>query len=102
MSASSSNGVKHGFFGYLKGLFRRGDESSDTSNSGEDTSIVTEAMPLVPPPVEIALAAAAAAPAAPVAVTPPQSNTNLDTQGAGVIPGIAVPLQPILDRKSVV
>jgi hypothetical protein len=95
MSASSSNGAKPGFFGYLKGLFRRGDETNYTDTNGEDTSIVTEAMPLVPPPVEIALAAA---PIAPVAAPAPQANTNLDTLGAGVTPGIAVPLQPILNN----
>ena len=98
MSASSSNGAKPGFFGYLKGLFRRGDETNYTDTNGEDTSIVTEAMPLVPPPVEIALAAAPAAPVAPATAPVPQANANLDTLGAGVTPGIAVPLQPVLNN----
>ena len=94
MSASSSNGVKNGFFGYLKGLFRRDDQSTNT-DSGEDTSVGAETLPLVPPPVEVALAAAPSAPAAPAKA--PQANANLDTLGAGVAPGVAIPLQAVLN-----
>ncbi len=96
MSASSSNGTKSGFFGYIKGPFRRGDESNHTA-SGEDTSYMTEVAPLVPPPVEVAPAAPVTAPVARVAAAPaPAANPNVDTLGAGVTPGIAVPLQAII------
>ena len=96
MSASSPNGERNGIFGYLKGLFRRGDESNNADNSGEDTSVLTEALPLAPPPIEIAQAAGA--PAAPVAAAPAvQPNSNVDTRGAGVTPGVEIPLQAVLN-----
>lgn len=89
MSASSSNGVKNGLFGYLKGLFRRGDDSTEM-NSGEETpDYNAEAMPLVAPPVEVALAAAPA----PVS----RANANVDTLGGGPVPSIAIPFQPVLN-----
>jgi predicted regulator of Ras-like GTPase activity (Roadblock/LC7/MglB family) len=97
MSASSSNGRNHGIFGYLKGLFRRGDESTDTDTNGEDTSVLTETLPLVPPPVEVAFSPAASAPATPAAAPVTHTNTNLDTLGAGVTPGLAIPLQSVLN-----
>jgi len=96
MSASSSNGVRNGIFGYLKGLFRRSDE---TSTSSEANSVATETVaPLTPPPVEIGLAASApvAVESAPAAA-PRAVRENVDVQGAGVTPGVAIPLQAILN-----
>jgi predicted regulator of Ras-like GTPase activity (Roadblock/LC7/MglB family) len=99
MSASSPNGGSHGLFGYLKGLFRRGDESNNTDNSGEDTSILTAALPLVPPPVEVGLAAAAgtAVESESASSAETNSNSNVDTREGGVTPGVAIPLQSILN-----
>lgn len=98
MRASTSNGAKHGFFGYLKGLFRRGDESVEMNDGSEDSSVATENLPLVPPPVEIALAAAPSAPTARKVPAAAQPSANVDTMGAGPAPSIAVPLQAILSN----
>ncbi len=97
MSASSPNGGRHGFFGYLKGLFRRDEEFSSADHNGEDSSLMTEARSLFPPPVEVGLAAA---PAAAVEAAPsPVADTisNVDTRGAGVVAGLAIPLQSVLN-----
>jgi predicted regulator of Ras-like GTPase activity (Roadblock/LC7/MglB family) len=97
MSASSPNGGSHGLFGYLKGLFRRGDESNNTDNNGEDTSILTAALPLVPPPVEVGLASAADASAEFESVSNAETNSNVDTRDGGVTPGVVIPLQSVLN-----
>ncbi len=91
--SASSNGVKNGFFGYIKGLFRKDDAGVTTAeyDNADTTEVAT--LPLTPPPVEVAYAAqlpVTAAPAAPV-------NDNLDSRDAGVAPSVEVPLQPILD-----
>lgn len=83
--SASSNGSKSGFFGYLKGLFRRPEENlSDEFDS-------PAAAPLMPPPVEIAPAAAAAVEAA------RNGNGNTSTSG---IAGVSIPLQSILNGFS--
>lgn len=98
MRASTSNGAKHGFFGYLKGLFRRGDESVEMFDGGEESSVAAETLPLVPPPVEIAIAAAPAVPTARAVPAATAPSANVDTLGAGPGPSIAVPLQAILSN----
>ena len=92
--SASSNGLKNGFFGYIKGLFRKDDVAVATVDYGTDTTEVAT-LPLAPPPVEVAYAASA-----PIAVTPAaflSQNDNLDSRDAGVAPSVEVPLQPILD-----
>lgn len=84
MSASTS-GVKPGFFGRLKGLFRRTDETTD---SGDQQSFVAASAPLSPPAVEVA-----PAPRAPGAAARPQP-ANKANPG---IAGVAIPLQSILN-----
>lgn len=85
--SASSNGVKPGFFGRLKGLFRRSDEST---GSDDTQTFVGASAPLAPPPVEVA---PAPAPAAPVPAARSQSG-NGATSG---IAGVAIPLQSILN-----
>jgi predicted regulator of Ras-like GTPase activity (Roadblock/LC7/MglB family) len=85
--SASSNGGKSGFFGYLKGLFRKPEEN--LSDEFDSPSAATA--PLVPPPVEIAPAAAAAAEA------PRNGNGNTSTSG---IAGVSIPLQSILNGFS--
>lgn len=97
MSASSPNGGRHGFFGYLKGLFRRDEEFSSADPNGEDASLLTETRPLFPPPVEVALAAAPDAPADAAPSPVAAANSNVDTRGAGVVAGLAIPLQSVLN-----
>ncbi len=83
--SASSNGVKPGFFGRLKGLFRRSDESVD----GDDQqSSMAASAPLSPPAVETAPAPAASGPSL------RNQNGNSSTSG---IAGIAIPLQAILN-----
>lgn len=94
--SASSNGVKNGFFGYIKGLFRKDDAAVTTEEYANTDTTEVATLPLTPPPVEVAYAAApeVAAPApAPVA----KANDNLDSRDAGVAPVVEVPLQPILD-----
>lgn len=91
--SASSNGVKNGFFGYIKGLFRKDDAPVATAEYDNTDTTEVATLPLSPPPVEVAYAAqapVAAAPAAPV-------NDNLDSRDAGVAPIVEIPLQPILD-----
>jgi len=84
--SATSNGVKPGFFGRLKGLFRRSDESS---NNGDSQAFAATATRLSPPPVEVAPGPAATTPA-----TAARNQTgNTSTSG---IAGIAIPLQSIL------
>ncbi len=92
--SASSNGVKNGFFGYIKGLFRKDDAAVATAEYDNTDTTEVATLPLTPPPVEVAYAAApeVAAPA-PVA----KANDNLDSREAGVAPVVEVPLQPILD-----
>lgn len=96
MSASPSNGVRPGIFGYLKGLFRRSDGPGAVV---ADAEVMTEdSSPRTPPPVEVAppgrpAPKPSAAPTAPRANT----NTNVDVQGAGVAPSVALPLQAVLN-----
>jgi len=98
--SAPSNGVKNGFFGYIKGLFRKNENAeSGQEENFETTEVAT--LPLVPPPVEIAPARAVAPVAkeiAPPAPAPAQiTNDNLDSRESGVAPCVGVPLQPILD-----
>ena len=91
--SASSNGVKNGFFGYIKGLFRKDDAAVALAEYDNTDTAEVATLPLSPPPVEVAYAAQApvgAAPAAPV-------NDNLDSRDAGVAPVVGVSLQPILD-----
>ena len=94
--SASSNGVKNGFFGYIKGLFRKEDTTPTTAEYYNSDTTEVALPPLTPPAVEVAYA-----PQAPVAVAPaapaPKVNDNLDSRDAGVAPVLAVPLQPILD-----
>lgn len=85
--SASSNGVKPGFFGRLKGLFRRSDEESDADNG---QASVGASSPLSPPAVEVASGhgAAASSPA------PRNQSANKSTSG---IAGVAIPLQAILN-----
>ena len=94
--SASSNGVKNGFFGYIKGLFRK--DETDVATAEYDNTDTTEVatLPLSPPPVEVAYAAKAPVAAAPAAPAP-KVNDNLDSRDAGVAPVVEVPLQPILD-----
>lgn len=98
MRSSSSNGGRNGFFGYLKGLFRK-DETTKQYDAGE-SSVSTDTLPLTPPPVEVGLAASAPA-APPTRPTPPPApaatNQNVDRQGAGFSPGISLPLKSVVD-----
>jgi predicted regulator of Ras-like GTPase activity (Roadblock/LC7/MglB family) len=85
--SASSNSVKPGFFGILKGLFRRSDDSSNSDN--HESSFGADA-PLAPPPVEVA-----SAPAASAAINASyRGNGNNTTSG---IAGISIPLQSILN-----
>jgi predicted regulator of Ras-like GTPase activity (Roadblock/LC7/MglB family) len=88
--SAPSNGVKNGFFGYIKGLFRK-DNEVVTAADYDTTEVAT--LPLAPPQVEVAHAAPAPVAAAPA----PTRNDNLDSREAGVAPSVEVPLQPILD-----
>lgn len=81
--SASSNGGKSGFFGILKGLFRKSDAASNIDDQAE--AFATSA-PMAPPPVEVAPAPAPARRA--------HSNGNGSTTG---IAGIAIPLQSILN-----
>lgn len=85
--SASSNGGKSGFFGYLKGLFRKPEENL----SDEYDAPPVAATPLMPPPVEIAPAAPAPGEA------PRNGNGNTSTSG---IAGVAIPLQSILNGFS--
>lgn len=92
--SASSNGVKNGFFGYIKGLFRK-DDAAVTTADYDTTEVAT--LPLAPPPVEVAYAASAPVAAPAPAAVAPSHNDNRDSRDAGVAPSVAVPLQPILD-----
>ncbi len=91
--SASSNGVKNGFFGYIKGLFRKDDTGVTTEEYDNTDTTEVSTLPLMPPPVEVAYAASA--PVVAVPATP--RNDNLDSRDAGVAPSVEVPLQPILD-----
>ena len=85
--SASSNGGKSGFFGILKGLFRKSDAASNTDDDAQ--AFVTSA-PSAPPPVEVSPAPA------PVHAAPRRAYSN----GKGATSGIAciaVPLQSILN-----
>jgi hypothetical protein len=60
-------------------------------------TLLTENRPLVPPPVEVALAAAPNGSAGTVPSRVADPNSNVDTRGAGVVAGLAIPLQPVLN-----
>lgn len=92
--SASSNGVKNGFFGYIKGLFRK--DTAPVATAEYDTTETTEVatLPLTPPPVEVAYAVQ------PTVATPapaPKPIENLDSRDAGVAPSVEIPLQPILN-----
>lgn len=92
--SASHHGVKNGFFGYIKGLFRK--DESDVSATEFDETEVVATLPYSAPPVEVAPAASAPEPVA-VPVPTPRSNDNLDTREGTVAPSVGVPLQPIVD-----
>lgn len=92
--SAPSNGVKNGFFGYIKGLFRKNDEAVTTADY-DTVEIATS--PLAPPPVEIAHEASYEASSPVAAPVPQMRNDNVDSREGGVAPSIAVPLQPIID-----
>jgi predicted regulator of Ras-like GTPase activity (Roadblock/LC7/MglB family) len=96
--SAPSNGVKNGFFGYIKGLFRK-NENGESNQDNFETAEVTP-LPLVPPPVEIAHARVAAPvlqESAPAPSPATYQNDNVDSQDGGVAPSVGVPLQPIID-----
>jgi len=84
--SASTNGVKPGFFGRLKGLFRRSDEPSGVNDSPAYTATTGR---LAPPPVEVAPVPSTTEPAQ----SPRNQNGNSSTTG---IAGVAIPLQSIL------
>lgn len=94
--SASSNGVKNGFFGYIKGLFRKDDAAVTTAEYDNTDTTEVATLPLTPPPVEVAYAAAPEV-AAPAPVPVAKTNNNLDSRDAGVAPVVEIPLQPILD-----
>src|SRR5882672_8225503 len=85
--SASSNGVRPGFFGRLKGLFGKSDNSTDSS--GDTQTFVAASAPLSPPRVEVA-----PAPGAAPSPAPRSNNGNSSTSG---IAGVAIPLQAILN-----
>lgn len=87
--SASSNGGKSGFFGKLRGLFRRSEESFDADNG--QTAVAASA-PLAPPPVQVALAPASAARTAPSGAR--GQNGNGAASGAA---GVTIPLQAVLN-----
>lgn len=87
--SASLNGS--GFFGYLKGLFRRGDNATAVQDYESNNE---ESPALVPPPIEIVQSPTAAA----VQPVPePAVPANVDTREGGVAPSVAIPLQSILN-----
>jgi predicted regulator of Ras-like GTPase activity (Roadblock/LC7/MglB family) len=83
--SAPSNGGKSGFFGYLKGLFRRPEDS----RGEEFDSPPVAAAGLVPPPVEIA--------AAPAPVEAPRNGSRNGHTSTSGIASVAIPLQSILN-----
>jgi len=87
--SASSNGGKSGFFGKLKGLFRRSEETAD-ANDGQ--SILAGSAPLAAPPVQLAPAPVTAAR---TPTTAPRSQTG--NGAAGGVAGVTIPLQSVLN-----
>ena len=93
--SASHHGVKNGFFGYIKGLFRK-NESDDTTSEYDDTTAVAT-LPLSAPPVEIAPVVPVEAPVSIAAARVARANDNLDSRDGTVAPSVSVLLQPIID-----
>lgn len=93
--SAPQNGVKNGFFGYIKGLFRK-NESDFATSEYDDTRVVTT-LPHSAPPVEIAPVASVQAPASVAAAPVARANDNLDSRDGTVAPSVSVLLQPIID-----
>jgi len=81
--SASSNGVKTGFFGILKGLFRK---SEEPSNSDDGQAFVANSARQAPPAVEVAPAPAPSR----------RGQANQNSSGTGIA-GITIPLQSILN-----
>ncbi len=84
--SASSNGVKAGFFGRLKGLFGR---SAETDQSGDTQTFIAASAPLSPPVVETA--------PGPVAAPMAAARHHNGNGASSGIAGIAIPLQSILN-----
>ena len=82
--SASSNGVKSGFFGILKGLFRKSDAAVDTDDA---QAFVASSAPMSPPRVEVAPAPASA----------PSRRVQNGNNSAPGIAGITISLQSILN-----
>lgn len=82
--SASSNGVKSGFFGILKGLFRKSDAAVDTDDA---QAFVASSAPMNPPRVEVA----------PAPVSAPSRRVHNGNNSAPGIAGITISLQSILN-----